>query len=56
MSLTVKPSYNMVNDIFNKKVAHKCADRNDSDGTAKLREFYGDYELTLIKTDKLMKK
>ena len=54
--LTPKPSYNMINEMFNKKWRTNVKTETNSDGIAKLRGFYGDYELTLTNENGEVKK
>ena len=54
--LTPKPSYNMINEMFNKKWRTNVKTETNSDGIAKLRGFYGDYDLTLTNENGEVKK
>ena len=54
--LTPKPSYDMIDTLFNKEWRTNLDIEANADGETSFRGFYGDYELTVQGGDKLVTK
>lgn len=54
--LTVKPSYEVLNDLLNKEWKTRLSSRTDTSGKLQFKGFYGDYRLTIKTKGKTIQK